>query len=187
MFTSSSEMRNLQRLRTPFVTGCAGIFPARASRFTVIGEQRRKSAASSGVTKRSRSNGFIMHTSPVVAARRSPCWICHLSRSPEFSHGLRKSIEIRDFNVSQKATPQVLARSLPVSYGHGMSALVGPVGSRLESSLRRSFVRQEQFDRLPRLRRRRRVGTLGFQRLPNRGQVIPQCLKLSTQGSHDCR
>ena len=60
---ASSEIRNLQRLRTPFVMEWAGIFPSRARRFTVIGEHRRKTATSCAVTNASHSDGFIIRTS----------------------------------------------------------------------------------------------------------------------------
>jgi hypothetical protein len=51
ILVASSEIRKRHRLRTPFVMQCAGIFPSRASRFTVIGEHLRNTAASSAVTK----------------------------------------------------------------------------------------------------------------------------------------
>lgn len=48
MYASSSEIKNSQRLRRPFVTGWAGIFPARAIDKTVERAILRKDPASEG-------------------------------------------------------------------------------------------------------------------------------------------
>ena len=48
MYASSSEIKNSQRLRRPFVTGWAGIFPARAIDKTVERAILRKAPASTG-------------------------------------------------------------------------------------------------------------------------------------------
>ena len=73
MWETSSEIRNRQRLRSPFPIGCAGRSPSRAIFFTVTGLILRKFAASSGVTNGSLSSAVftvLLHFNPFSHSER---------------------------------------------------------------------------------------------------------------------
>jgi hypothetical protein len=98
MVNASSEMRNLRRLLTPLATECAGFFPSRASRLTLIGEQRRNSAASCGVTEGSDSDGLIIRTSR--GDRKAGVLVATIMRSGSIPTA-QMSIEFSGINLSK--------------------------------------------------------------------------------------